>query len=324
MSEKKFLPKNISLLQHILLISLILLLPGSRWSIFSWLHGFIPLFIFYFLLRYEKATARTIILGGVTLAGIGAIVSGTFDLYLFSVTFLPAGYVLAQSAIGSESVSYSAFKGSLALGAGWLCYALYVLTTNDLSLYGAFIDSFNQGVEETLRHYRQNQSISTESLLFVEENLQWMKVWFPKLLPSLLGCTFLFNIWFTMAIGNRLLYFHYKSSPWPEIRQWQLPDRFIWFLIVAVTLAMLPVGTTRILGFNLVIVAAVIYSLQGFSILLSFFDKWKLPLMFRVVVFIILLMQSPLLALSLIGLGVSDIWVDYRKIRISAEDITED
>jgi membrane protein required for beta-lactamase induction len=57
-----------------------------------------------------------------------------------------------------------------------------------------------------------------------------------------------------------------------------------------------------------------VYAIQGLAVLRHFFVRLEVPRLLQVVSFGLLAMQ-PLLLLAVACVGLSDLWIDFRKIR---------
>jgi len=93
-----------------------------------------------------------------------------------------------------------------------------------------------------------------------------------------------------------------------------LPDFLIWGLILSAGSLFLlgnPVGTV---GMNLFAMVLLAYLFQGLAILVHILESKKVPKFLWALVFFIIIIQ-PLLMGLVIGLGIFDIWVDFRKIK---------
>jgi len=66
---------------------------------------------------------------------------------------------------------------------------------------------------------------------------------------------------------------------------------------------------------NLFVITAVIYGLQGMAVAVYFLDKKSVPVFLWVIVFILIFSQ-PLLIGLLLGLGLFDTWLDFRKLKV--------
>jgi membrane protein required for beta-lactamase induction len=68
------------------------------------------------------------------------------------------------------------------------------------------------------------------------------------------------------------------------------------------------------LGLNLLLVLVPLYAIQGLAVLRHFFQKARLPRPLQGVGFGLFALQ-PLLLVAVACLGLTDLWVDFRKIR---------
>ena len=103
--------------------------------------------------------------------------------------------------------------------------------------------------------------------------------------------------------------------------QWVCPENLVWGFIAACLALFLGQGFIGDVGLNLFIVMMVIYFVQGMSITIHFLKARKVPI-FLWLIFFILIFAQPILIGLIAGIGVFDIWVDFRKIRkpLSSEE----
>ena len=101
---------------------------------------------------------------------------------------------------------------------------------------------------------------------------------------------------------------------------WICPENLVWCFIFSGAALFLGSGMVENAGLNVFLVMLCIYFAQGLSIVVHFLKVRNVPTFFWFVLFILIFVQPILIGL-LAGLGVFDIWVDFRKIR-NAEDIS--
>ncbi|MBC8288657.1 MAG: DUF2232 domain-containing protein [Nitrospinae bacterium] len=102
--------------------------------------------------------------------------------------------------------------------------------------------------------------------------------------------------------------------------EWICPENLVWGFILSGAALFLGQGMVADAGLNVFLVMLCIYFAQGLSIVVHFLKVRKVPTFFWFVLFILIFVQ-PLLIGLLAGLGVFDIWVDFRKMR-TAEDMS--
>lgn len=104
--------------------------------------------------------------------------------------------------------------------------------------------------------------------------------------------------------------------------RWHLPDNWVWVLITAGVLALVPVGTMQVVGGNVLGVMALAYAFQGWAVLAHQFEARRVHQAVRIAVYLILLLW-PVFVLLLVAVGVFDVWTDVRRVRGGGAPPTE-
>ena len=300
--------------RHILFVTAIVSLPLLFGPLFEWVHGITPLLVFYFLHRYGKNAGGKYILFGWLLAGMTALAVQQTGQLIFSLTLVPAGFVLADSVERKESLHMSGMKTALAIAASWFAVSSLLAIGLTQHPYGLLLKSLTQGMDEAMAYYTTNASLPADTLYLLETTFQQMQIWIPKVLPAILSCIILMIVWFTMVLGNKLLQKKTGEGPWPEYKLWKLPDQLVWSVIISGALVVLPVEPGKTIGLNLLIITGLLYSFQGIAVMLFYFYKWSVPVFLRTLIYVILFFQS-FGAIFLALLGMADIWFDIRRLQ---------
>ncbi|MEE9259240.1 MAG: YybS family protein [Nitrospinaceae bacterium] len=103
-----------------------------------------------------------------------------------------------------------------------------------------------------------------------------------------------------------------------KFSEWILPDQMIWALILSGTAVYLTDAPPGVIGMNVLIVVGMIYFFQGLAIIKHFLEARKVPAFFQVLLLLLIFIQ-PLLIGLVVGLGVFDLWVDFRKLKAPPE-----
>ncbi|HEX2502098.1 MAG TPA: DUF2232 domain-containing protein [Methylomirabilota bacterium] len=93
-----------------------------------------------------------------------------------------------------------------------------------------------------------------------------------------------------------------------------VPDHCVWGAIGAGVLLASRQERLEAAGLNLLLVLMPLYVIQGLAVFRHFFQRIGLPRLLQVVSFGLLAMQ-PLLLVAVSCIGLSDLWIDFRKIR---------
>ena len=94
---------------------------------------------------------------------------------------------------------------------------------------------------------------------------------------------------------------------------WHAPDAWVWGLIAALALIVVPQEAARLAGWNIAIILAVVYLAQGSAIVEHYLLKAHLKSFTRGLILALILAMPSIV--FVITLGIVDIWADVRKVR---------
>jgi uncharacterized protein YybS (DUF2232 family) len=189
------------------------------------------------------------------------------------------------------------------------------------SMYRQLLGGLDQALTEALTQYRASGEIDATTMLVVETTISQMRNIVPAVLPGALGGLILITVWTTMAIGKVVAERVAGFSPWQDFSLWALPEKLIWLVIITALCIMMPWQPLPKIGINGTLLLAVIYCFQGMSVTVFFMQKWKVPLLLRSFIYVMIIFQS-FGTLALLILGIADIWMDFRRLRQPMAPIT--
>ncbi len=138
-----------------------------------------------------------------------------------------------------------------------------------------------------------------------------------RLLPSILIATSVTQAACCFGIARAILARKPVGEPLPaqpSLVAWHSPDSWVWGLIAALSLIVIPGKTERLIGWNIAILFAVLYLAQGAAIVEHYLRKTGIRTFGRgLILALILAMPS---FVFVIALGIVDIWADFRKVRV--------
>lgn len=103
--------------------------------------------------------------------------------------------------------------------------------------------------------------------------------------------------------------------PGPGFARWRAPEPLIWVLIAAGFALVLGPELVQSVALNLLIVLLPVYFLQGLAVVEHFLGGKGLAPLWRGLCYLLLLVLNPL-PIIVTGVGVFDLWADFRKKRI--------
>jgi uncharacterized protein YybS (DUF2232 family) len=146
--------------------------------------------------------------------------------------------------------------------------------------------------------------------------------YFVRLIPAITIATSIMQAAMCYGISRSIILKKEVSSPFAgqaSLSIWHAPDAWVWGLIIALALLVVPYETSRLVGWNLAILFAVVYLAQGIAIVEFYLRKIRFRPFMRGLLFALIL-ATPSIVFA-IALGVVDIWADFRKVRGSAQKI---
>ncbi|MBT3367050.1 MAG: DUF2232 domain-containing protein [Nitrospina sp.] len=213
--------------------------------------------------------------------------------------------------------------GISALASGFVSIVLLLalFSDQDTSVKAFFEEQIRAHFSQSMEAFEsmgENKTEVAEMKAFAERTAEVFAASYPAflLIGSLIGAAAnyaLIRIAWTRLYGPGL----FSGRTFSE---WVCSENLIWGFILSGAALFLGQGMLADAGLNIFLVMLVIYFAQGLSIVVHFLKARNVQVVFWFVLFILIFVQ-PLLIGLVAGLGVFDIWADFRKLR-SVEDIT--
>jgi hypothetical protein len=128
-----------------------------------------------------------------------------------------------------------------------------------------------------------------------------------------------------VAAGRGLAARLAEAMRWPRLsraslRDWRLPDAALWAFIAGLAMLLSPWPAWRPTGWTLLVGAGLGYSVQGVAVAGGLFLARGVPVPVMVLTLVFLLFTLNLsFVLGAATLGVSDVWLDYRRLESVAD-----
>jgi len=311
--QGKFTSREPQLLGLLLLVAAFLL-PSLHPGKMGWITSLIPLPVFYYLVRLGKKEGSQLIRNAIFISGGAALLVGSLPLLIFSLTLVPLGIAFSLALFNKASAVETALKGALVLGVIWILFWVVFGLIHATNPYTSLLNEVDKGLTSGFALYQENAELPPETLEAIKAAVDLMRVYVPKVLPSLLISVVLCTTWLNLALGNWLL----KSkdanlTPWPAYKDWQLPDRLVWGVIIGGALLILLPAPLSTIGLNIIFICGTMFFFQGLAIVSSLLFKWSVPRPIRFLIYGLIFIQTyGIILLSFLGLA--DVWADFRKL----------
>jgi uncharacterized protein YybS (DUF2232 family) len=291
--------------------------------IFMGLQIFAPLPAFFFLVELGQRRGLTSLTAALLISGMISLLVGQAGVFMFTALMLPAGLIMAKEVLDKQSNPVrTGFKALLVLVSVWLLWALFYgfARAGSTGMYGDIVSSLDAGLVEVGATLKGNTRLEPEQALEVEAAISRLRDLLPRVMPGLLFTTMLNTIFFNMLAGQ---YFLRRRNAglvsWPPFAAWRLPEPLVALVIVAGFCLLLPMQISKDIGLNLLLVAGNLYFFQGLALLSSLLNRWSVPGLLRVLIFLLLLVQAYGIVL-LAAAGLVDVWTNLRSPRPKPEE----
>jgi len=275
---------------------------------------FMPLPIFYGRVKLGRQSG--LLTAAFSLLAMAAIIGEvSFDLF-FYLELLLLGFLLGELSEWRLSIEHTvAFTTTAVLLTGLAGLLLYSGSIGK-GLGAMLSDAVGQNLEMTLTLYRE-MGVAEENIQLIAGSLETIGHVMVRVLPGLTASAFLLITWVCLILARPL--FQASQLPYPDfgpLNRWQAPEALVWVAIACGALLLVPEKTIKVLGINGLIVLMTVYFFQGMAITTFFFQKKRFPLILRVFLYSLIVIQQFLLLL-VIGMGFFDTWLNFRKLDAS-------
>jgi uncharacterized protein YybS (DUF2232 family) len=154
------------------------------------------------------------------------------------------------------------------------------------------------------------------------DEVQRMVTW---MLPGIITTMVIFIAWVNVILAIPLL--RRNQLPAPEFGMldlWKAPEKLVWVAIFGTVGMLVETKPVFLLSMNVMCLVLMTYFLQGISIVSFFVKKTRIPPALRYLLYWLVFFQFPV-NLMVTGIGLFDMWVDFRKrlLNITKNDSDE-
>lgn len=183
-----------------------------------------------------------------------------------------------------------------------------------ISLGNMVNDYIGREIGQLKELYSQSKDLPAEQkeqlLTVLDELGKTMEIIWPAVLAFLAGFLLLIQVFllWLLPVTRKLL-------PGPDFINWKLPDYFVWPMIVAGFTAFFTTAMLQTIAINLLVILFPLYYLQGLAIVTYYFQQRGTSPWLRVISYLLLALFNPL-PFFLAGVGIFDLWGNFRKERV--------
>ncbi|HUV51004.1 MAG TPA: YybS family protein [Anaerolineae bacterium] len=277
----------------------------------------IPLPIFFYRSKLGRTTGAMVLVAS-TIMMIFVVGAMSIDMFFF-IELLLLGFVLGELIEVNLSIEKTVlYACALVLSAGVLGLFFY----SNISNVGiiAFISEYvAKNLRLTIALY-EKMGMPEENIRLFSESLENIQYVLLRIIPAMVVVSSFFMAWATLLIVKPILKFRGLFYPdFGFLNLWKVPDPFVWGAICCGLMLILPERGIKMVGLNGLIIMMAIYFFQGVAVVSFFFEKKHFSSILKFFLYSLIAIQQ-VIALIIIGIGFSDIWLNYRKLGIKQEE----
>ncbi|MEA3428124.1 MAG: DUF2232 domain-containing protein [Thermodesulfobacteriota bacterium] len=274
---------------------------------------FIPLPIFFYRSKLDRTTGAIIFAASII---VMIVVVGTISIDIFFfIELLLLGFVLSEIIEFNLSIGKTIlYACALVLSAGVLGLFFYS-NIFDVGIIAFISEYIAKNLNLTIALY-EKMGVPEENIRLFSSSLESIEYVLLRIIPALVVASSFFLAWATLLIAKPILKARGLFYPdFGPLNLWKVPDSFVWGAIGCGLMLILPERGIKMVALNGLIILMTIYFFQGMAIVSFFFEKKRFSPVLKFFLYGLIAIQQVIM-LIIIGLGFSDIWLNYRKLGI--------
>jgi uncharacterized protein YybS (DUF2232 family) len=206
-----------------------------------------------------------------------------------------------------KTVSYSVI---IILGVGTVLVYLYG-AIKVVNPWHFVIQQINESVNQAVNLY-QGLGMQGEQIELFKKNFADFLI---RAFPSFVVVGTVVIVWMNILIAKALSKTGRIRLPdFGDLSRWEAPDILVWGVIIGGLLLLSKGLMLSSIGLNMLIISLCVFFFQGIAIVSYFFHKKNIPLFLRAVGYMLIVIQQ-LFMLIVIGIGLFDVWADFRRLK---------
>ena len=273
---------------------------------------FIPLPTLFYRSKLGRNTGA--IVPATALFVMAVVLGGIAVDLVFFLELLLLGFMMGEFLAMNLSVEKTILYTCLAVIVSGFFGLVFYSNVNGTEISVLVSEYIAQNLKLTMVLY-ESMGFSEESLIQLSNSLEQIHYVLIRIVPAMVIGSTLFVAWINLLLAKGIL--TAKGVFFPDfgrLNHWKAPDALIWLFIGCGGMLLMPGNSLKMLGLNGLLILLTVYFLQGIAVVSYYFEKKRFPRALRLFLYTLIALQQFILLL-IIGLGLFDIWLNFRKLK---------
>ncbi|MEK6194537.1 MAG: YybS family protein, partial [Deltaproteobacteria bacterium] len=273
---------------------------------------FIPLPTLFYRSKLGRNTGA--IVPATALFVMAVVLGGIAVDLVFFLELLLLGFMMGEFLAMNLSVEKTILYTCLAVIVSGFFGLVFYSNVNGTEISVLVSEYIAQNLKLTMVLY-ESMGVSEESLIQLSNSLEQIHYVLIRIVPAMVIGSTLFVAWINLLLAKGIL--TAKGVFFPDfgrLNHWKAPDALIWLFIGCGGMLLMPGNSLKMLGLNGLLILLTVYFLQGIAVVSYYFEKKRFPRALRLFLYTLIALQQFILLL-IIGLGLFDIWLNFRKLK---------
>ena len=273
---------------------------------------FIPLPTLFYRSKLGRNTGA--IVPATALFVMAVVLGGIAVDLVFFLELLLLGFMMGEFLAMNLSVEKTILYTCLAVIVSGFFGLVFYSNVNGTEISVLVSEYIAQNLKLTMVLY-ESMGVSEESLIQLSNSLEQIHYVLIRIVPAMVIGSTLFVAWINLLLAKGIL--TAKGVFFPDfgrLNHRKAPDAIIWLFIGCGGMLLMPGNSLKMLGLNGLLILLTVYFLQGIAVVSYYFEKKRFPRALRLFLYTLIALQQFILLL-IIGLGLFDIWLNFRKLK---------
>lgn len=240
-------------------------------------------------------------------------VTGQSYLFLLCLEFGIVGLVISELFKRQLSIGTTVFLGTVSMLFLVAVFLFFLGITEGQEIVDMILGDLQAKINK-INEINKQSGLEQEKIDQIKQVFDFYFYWITRLYPAIIIVSTGFLVWLNVIISKPVFLAGKLNYPtFGDTDKWSAPEFLVWGIIGFGFALFLPSTGIRFVAGNILVVLSVIYVFHGLSILLFFFNKYRMPLWARIGIYLLIFLQ-PIFFIMLAFVGIFDHWADFRKI----------